>query len=72
MSMRMLSTRGIAPPASISDAIAAGLAPDGGVFAAEKVARGLDADGEIHDLANVLRVLFGHFRQPGIGFAQPR
>ena len=30
--MRMLSTRGIAPAASISDAIAAGLAPDGGLY----------------------------------------
>ena len=35
MSMRMLSTRGIAPPASISDAIAAGLAPDGGLYMPE-------------------------------------
>ena len=39
MSMRMLSTRGIAPPASISDAIAAGLAPDGGLYMPETLPR---------------------------------
>ena len=39
MSMRMLSTRGIAPPASISDAIAAGLAPDGGLYTPETLPR---------------------------------
>ncbi|QIL20955.1 threonine synthase [Thermomonas sp. HDW16] len=35
--MRMLSTRGVAPPASISDAIAAGLAPDGGLYMPESL-----------------------------------
>jgi threonine synthase len=35
MPMRMLSTRGIAPPVSISAAIAAGLAPDGGLYMPE-------------------------------------
>ena len=35
----MLSTRGIAPPASISDAIAAGLAPDGGLYMPETLPR---------------------------------
>ena len=39
MSMRVLSTRGIAPPASISDAIAAGLAPDGGLYMPETLPR---------------------------------
>ena len=39
MNMRMLSTRGIAPPASISDAIAAGLAPDGGLYMPETLPR---------------------------------
>ena len=39
MSMRMLSTRGIASPASISDAIAAGLAPDGGLYMPETLPR---------------------------------
>ena len=37
--MRMLSTRGVTPPASISDAIAAGLAPDGGLYMPETLPR---------------------------------
>ena len=44
MSMRMLSTRGIAPPASISDAIAAGLAPDGGLYMPETLPRFAPSD----------------------------
>ena len=35
--MRFVSTRGIAPAATLSDAIAAGLAPDGGLYVPERV-----------------------------------
>ena len=34
--MKALSTRGIAPPVAISQAIAAGLAPDGGLYMPEQ------------------------------------
>lgn len=42
--MRMLSTRGIAPPVPISDAIAAGLAPDGGLYMPETLPRFAPSD----------------------------
>ena len=35
--MRYVSTRGIAPPVGLSDAIAAGLAPDGGLYVPERM-----------------------------------
>jgi len=42
--MRMLSTRGVSPPASINDAIAAGLAPDGGLYMPESLPTFAPAD----------------------------
>ncbi len=42
--MRMLSTRGIAPAASLSEAIAAGLAPDGGLYMPESLPAFTPAD----------------------------
>jgi len=35
--MRFISTRGLAQPLSFSDAVATGLAPDGGLFLPEKL-----------------------------------
>ena len=42
--MRMLSTRGVSPPASIHDALAAGLAPDGGLYMPESLPTFAPAD----------------------------
>ena len=42
--MQMLSTRGVAPPVSISDAIATGLAPDGGLYMPTTLPRFAPAD----------------------------
>ncbi|RZA19495.1 MAG: threonine synthase, partial [Lysobacteraceae bacterium] len=58
----MLSTRGIAPPVSISDAIAAGLAPDGGLYMPETLPRFTprDFDDDLN-LARVARRLLQPF-----------
>ena len=40
--MNFISTRNTAPAASLSDAIAAGLAPDGGLYVPEKLPAGRD------------------------------
>jgi threonine synthase len=58
----MLSTRGIAPPASISEAIAAGLAPDGGLYMPEALPAFTPADFDGDDtLAQVARRLLRPF-----------
>jgi len=60
--MRMLSTRGIAPPASVSEAIAAGLAPDGGLYMPESLPAFTPADFEGDaTLAQVARRLLRPF-----------
>ena len=60
--MRMLSTRGIAPAASISEAIAAGLAPDGGLYMPESLPAFTPADFEGDDtLAQVAQSLLRPF-----------
>jgi threonine synthase len=60
--MKMLSTRGIAPAASISDAIAAGLAPDGGLYMPESLPAFTPADFEADaTLAQVARRLLRPF-----------
>lgn len=61
--MRMLSTRGIAPAASISEAIAAGLAPDGGLYMPESLPgftpADFDGDATLAQVAQrLLRPLF--------------
>jgi threonine synthase len=58
----MLSTRGIAPAASISDAIAAGLAPDGGLYMPESLPAFTPADFDGDDtLAQVAQRLLRPF-----------
>ena len=56
--MKMLSTRGIAPAVSISDAIASGLAPDGGLYMPETLptftAADFDGDGTVAQVAKRL------------------
>ncbi|HWS78849.1 MAG TPA: threonine synthase [Thermomonas sp.] len=61
-SIRMLSTRGSAPPVSISAAIAAGLAPDGGLYMPESLPAftPADFDGDA-TLAQVARRLLRPF-----------
>ena len=63
MSMKMLSTRGIAPAVPISDAIAAGLAPDGGLYMPETLPRfapsDFDGDATLSQIARrLLRPFF--------------
>ena len=60
--MKMVSTRGIAPAVSISDAIAAGLAPDGGLYMPETLPTfaPADFDGDA-TLAQVARRLLRPF-----------
>lgn len=62
MSMRMLSTRGNAPAVSISEAIAAGLAPDGGLYMPDTLPTFApsDFDGDA-TLAQVAHRLLGAF-----------
>ena len=53
--MRMVSTRGAAPAASLSEAIRAGLAPDGGLYVPERLdpseGRAADPEGWLRDYA---------------------
>lgn len=55
--MRMLSTRGLAPPVSIGEALAAGLAPDGGLYLPESLPRRDPGDFDSLRLAAVARQL---------------
>ena len=62
--MSMLSTRGIAPPVSISAAIAAGLAPDGGLYMPESLPTfapsDFDGDATLSQVAQrLLQPVFG-------------
>ena len=67
--MKMLSTRGIAPAASISDAIAAGLAADGGLYMPESLptfnATDFDGDTSLAQVAcSVLELGGGNLAAP--------
>ena len=71
--MRMLSTRGIAPAASISDAIAAGLAPDGGLYMPESLPSfaASDFDGDATLAAVAQRLLQPFFADDMLESALP-
>jgi threonine synthase len=62
MALRYPSTRGISPAATLSEAIAAGLAPDGGLYVPEQLPRlGVEAfkpDGTLADTAATLLAPF--------------
>lgn len=72
MNMRMLSTRGIAPAVPISAAIAAGLAPDGGLYMPESLPKfapsDFDGDTTLAQVARrLLRPFFaGDVLEPGL------
>lgn len=64
--MKFLSTRSQMAPTSIDDALAAGLAPDGGLYVPEFIPR-LDADGIFETFANTANaVLAPYFAQSSL------
>ncbi len=60
--MKFVSTRGAAPAIGLSAAIAAGLAPDGGLYVPEALPRFVPSDFDGHDdLAQIAAVLLSPF-----------
>ncbi|WP_133480183.1 threonine synthase [Cognatilysobacter segetis] len=69
--MRFVSTRGVAPAVDITAALAAGLAPDGGLYVPDPIpcAPPLDADADLADIAS--RLLAPYFDDSPLAAALP-